>query len=57
MLDRKDDIVGRNTLIWKKLLYESPKPVCDIPWQENQAGIKHKGGNLNDCLISSLDEL
>lgn len=57
MLDRKDDIVGGNILIWKKLLYESPKPVRGIPWQENQAGIKHKGGNRNDCLISSLHEL
>jgi len=56
MLDRKDD-VGENILVCKKLLCESPKPVCGIPWQAKQAGIKHKGANCNDCLISSPDEL
>lgn len=57
MLDRRDYFFGGNILIWKKLLYQSPKPVHGIPRQENQAGIKHKGGNCNDCLISSPDEL
>lgn len=42
-MERRDYFFGGNILIWKELLYQSPKPVHGIPRQENQAGIKTKG--------------